>query len=195
MLWTPALIGALSLAAGAPADWIPPGFEQASVAMLAPRLEALGAARASHGSAEDAALASARAVTARIDKWGEARVLKSAPGFKSIQLPRAPHPSLDAMARYFTCIGVYEVMTERDAFATRPTPERLTAAKATFGFTVATLFLRHHYLRATGAADESVEAFLTSPEMEPILAHLQADAKLLDITYGECRPVASSLVD
>lgn len=182
-------------ALAAPQDWLPPDFERASVGMLVPRLTALGAAGPGADNAEAAALASARAVPERVDGWGEAGALKRAPALRGVGLPKAPQRHLEAMARYFTCIAVYEVMSSRNGFAAEPAAARLSAAKASFGLTVVTVFLRHHYQRETGLADETIEAFLTGKSMEPVLERLQADAGLLAASYAECRPVVAALVD
>lgn len=175
--------------------WLPPNFEQASAAMLVPRLTALGAAGPGAEQAQAAARELARAVPRRVASWGEEEVIQRAPALRKVGVPSNRQRHLAAMARYFTCIATYEVMHTRGGFASASDVERLTAAKASFGLTVATLYLRHRHLEATGEEGDAIEAFLTGPQMEPVLQRLQDDAALLHAAYGECRVLATALVD
>jgi hypothetical protein len=188
------LVGA-GAADPAPLEWLPPGFEQASIAMLVPRLQALGPDGPGADKAETAAREVTQEVPRRVESWGDGDVVKRAPALRALGLPQNPQRHLAAMARYFACIAAYEVLNTRGAFAGAPAGERLTAAKASFGLTIATLYLRHRYQRATGESGDAIEAFLTGPQMEPVFQRLQNDASLLQTAYEECRPLAAALVD
>jgi hypothetical protein len=133
------------------------------------------------------------ALAARFAAWGEKPLLERAPALRALGLPRAEQPQLDAMVRYFACGGVYEVLHARNGFAKAERDARILAAMAPSGFSLASLYLRTHYLRG-GGTDAKMEAFMTSPQMERVVAALQDDAKMLDAAFQECRPVATWLV-
>lgn len=133
------------------------------------------------------------ALVARFAAWGEKPLLERAPPLKALHLPQAKQPQLDAMAHYFACAAVYEILHARNGFANADRDARILAAMAPSGFSLASLYLRSHYLRE-GGTDARMEAFLTGPQMEPIVSTLQDDAKLLDGAFQECRPIATWLV-
>lgn len=174
--------------------WLPPPVAE----MMAGKLYDRTKATAVFGAVPDERLReNARltvdALSARFAGWGEKAVREHAPALRSLGLPEAKQPHLDAMARYFTCAGVYEVLHLRDAFAKAEQDERVLAAMAPTGFSMAMLYLRTPYLDS-GGTDAQMEAAMTSPQMEPILATLQEDVKLLEAAYRECSPVVTWLM-
>ena len=180
--------------ASAEEPWLPAPAAEAVAANLYERVKAV----APDGPVPEERLreTSRRTVDALVDRFaarGEKPLLERAPALRALGLPQAKQPHLDAMVRYFTCASVYEVLHARNGFAKAERDDRILAAMAPSGFSLASLYLRTHYLRG-GGADAKMEAFMTSPQMERVVAVIQDDAKLLDVAFQECRPVATWLV-
>ena len=192
MIGVAALCGA-SLA-GAEDTWLPAPAAEAVADTLYERVKAV----APEGPVPEEQLRETSrrtvdALVARLAAWGEKPLLERAPALRTLRIPPAKQPQLDAMVRYFACAGVYEVLHARNGFAKAERDARILAAMAPSGFSLASLYLRTPYLQR-GGTDAKMEAFMTGPQMERVLAALQDDAKLLDAAFQECRPVANWLV-
>lgn len=189
-----AIVLASGPASGADQEW--PASEVAEHAgqMLAERMKAIdfgGAMPEQH--LRDLSRQSMDALVARLDSWGEKTVLQHAPALQPLAVPRAKQPQLDAMARYFTCASVYEVLHLRGGFKNLDREGQVKAAMASPSLTVVSLYLRHQYLKG-GGTDAKMEAFLTGPQMEPVIAKIQDDPKLLEAAHAECRALVNWLV-
>lgn len=188
-----AALGCVSLA-GAEESWLPAPVAEQATASLYERVKAV----APDGPVPDERLRvtsrqTVDALAARLAAWGEKPLLDRAPALKMLTLPSAKQPQLDAITRYFACGAVYEVLHARNGFAKADRDARILAAMAPSGLSLAMFYLRTPYLQA-GGTDAAMEAFMTGPRMEPVLAALQDDAKVLDAAFQECRPLATWLV-
>jgi hypothetical protein len=190
------VVAALGCASLAPAEesWLPAPVAEQMAGKLYERVKAV----APDGPVpEDRLRATSRqtvdALAARFAAWGEKPLLDHAPTLKMLALPSAKQPQLDAITRYFACGAVYEVLHARNGFAKADREARILAAMAPSGLSMAMLYLRMPYQKA-GGTDAQMEAFMTSPQMEPVLAALQDDAKVLEAAFQECRPLATWLV-
>ena len=181
-------------AAHAQEDWLPPAGAEAVVQQLVERMKPIDLGQAvPEEMLRETARKSVSALQARLASWGEKTVREHAPALASLDLPRAGQPHLDAMARYFTCAGAYEVLHLRGRFAKADTNARLFAAMAPTSLSMASLYLRHHYL-AAGGTDARMEAFLSGPSMEPAFGRIQDSEPLLESVHQQCRPLVTWLI-
>jgi hypothetical protein len=129
----------------------------------------------------------------RVESWGEQGLLRRVPPLAEFGLPRSKQGPLDASARVFLCLAVYEVMHARAAFATAPPDARLEAAMASASLNLAVLYLRHRFL-AGGGTDDQLQAFVTGADAEAALGRIQDRPPLLDRAFGQCRPLVAALI-
>ncbi len=188
------LAGAGAVSAVTQRAWFVPELERTVVTMMAERLVASGLAAEGAGKAREGAQAAVSSLRDRLDSWGEAGVLARAPDVAHLRLPQAGQLHIDASARYFMCISIFEVMHARDAFAGVPGEERLDAAMAPASLTLAMFYLLTPYL-AGGGTEARLQAFLTGADMEQVLTAIQNSRPLLATTYRRCRVTLSALID
>ena len=180
--------------AGAEESWLPAPVAEQMAGQLFERVKAVAPdSPAPEARLRETSRLTVDAMAARFSAWGEKPLRDHAPTLKMLKLPSAKQPQLDAIARYFACASVYEVLHARNGFARAERDARILAAMAPSGLSLAMFYLRTHYLQA-GGTDAKMEAFMTGPQMEPMVAAIQDDAKLLDAALEECRPVVNWLV-
>jgi hypothetical protein len=179
--------------ASAEEPWLPAPAADAVAGTLYERVKTVAPGPVPEEQLRETSRRTVDALVARFAAWGEKPLLQRAPALRALGLPQAKQPQLDAMVRYFACASVYEVLHARNGFAKADREARVLAAMAPSGFSLASLYLRGGYLQG-GGTDASMEAFMTSPQMERVVAAIQDDAGMLDAAFQECRPVATWLV-
>jgi hypothetical protein len=175
-------------------DWLHPAGAEVVVDGLVERMKPIGDNRpVDEAQLREVARNTVSLIGARLSAWGEKTVMEHAPALEPLALPRAGQPHLDAMARYFACAAVYEVLHLRGRFAKSDRNVRVQAAMAPASISLASLYLRHRYL-AAGGTDARMEAFLSGPPMEPVIEKIQDSDTLLESSHEQCRPLVTWLV-
>jgi hypothetical protein len=187
------LLLVLGLPMAAQPSWLPPRVADGMATQLAGRMRELVP-----GEPDDARLlAGARQVVAamakELDRWGVEGVVERAPSFAGVPLPAADNRYLDAMARYQLCNAVLFVQSEDPAFR----DDRNTRTTSVFGLsavTMAIVRLREPFVAADGDPG-AIEAHLTSPAFESVVAALQTEPKIRSAVEAGCQPVTVALLE
>ena len=179
---------AVSVAATAQENWLPPPVEDGAIDQLAGRLAAISRPRDPRGLTEGARKL-VLAVRGQLDAWTLAGTLKRAPAFPRLELPAAPERYLDAMGRYQIC----NVVLLRQFESGADDDSRRVGALGLTAITLAMLHLRQPYM-ANGGSNEGLEAFLTSAPMAGLLEKMQGTPALLSHVETECEPVVQDLL-
>lgn len=175
-------------------DWLHPAGAEVVVQGLVERMKPIDFGQpVPEDMLRETARKSISVLSERLASWGEKSVMEHAPALKPLDLPHAGQAHLEAMARYFTCAGVYEVLHLRGRFARADRDARIFAAMAPSSLSVASLYLRHRYL-AAGGTDAQAEAFLSGPTMEPVIERIQDSEPLLEGAHEECRTLVTWLI-
>jgi len=177
-------------AQGAP--WLPAPVEEGAAQQLADRLLALG----DDGSDAEQVLGGAREMLRRlrdaVDGWGAEGALRRAPEFAGVSLPGAARPELFAMGAWSVCnLDLYlrydEATRAGDAGAA------LVPALGLSAVTLVIFRLRQPFVDA-GGSHPQIEAHLTGPEFETLLASIQSSAAARDAVRAGCAPALGELL-
>jgi len=186
-----AWLGAGAAFAGETGDWLPPRVEKGAVQQLESRLEAMGwdgdAERRLEGAREVVG-----ALRETLEDWSLEGVLRRAPSFEDLGLPKVEAPLLDAMARYHTCNLLLAVELQDPELAGDP-DVKMSSVLGLSAFTLAVVYLRDPFL-AEGGSEEQIASLLGGEPMEPVLSRLQADEAARRRAEHECQPAAEALL-
>jgi hypothetical protein len=186
-----ALVFAAGPAAAEP-SWLPTPVEEGAAQQLADRLLALGDTSSDAEQVLGGAREMLRRMRDAVDAWGAEGARRRAPEFAGLSLPGAARPSLFAMGAWSVCnLDLYLAYDE----ATR-TGDAGAALAPALGLTAVTLVilrLREPFLGEGGAQPE-IEAHLTSPEFEALLASIQSTPPLRAAVREGCAPALGELL-
>lgn len=171
--------------------WLPPAVQDGAASQLAARMDEAGFGGADEAQILKGARQTVDAIATQIETMGEEGVLENAPTFPGLELPSAGQRHLDAMAGYQMCnVVLFLQHAERDQ---RDENARVTAAMGLTSFTLAVVSLRHPFL-AEGHEQAEIEAFLTSPAMNPASERIQQDPAVREAVEGRCTPALLALL-
>jgi hypothetical protein len=178
--------------AAAEPSWLPAPVEEGAAQQLADRLLALG----DDGSDPQQVLGGAREMLRRmrdtVDAWGGEGALRRAPTFDGVSLPGASRPTLFAMGGWSVCnLDLYLAYDE--ATRTGDAGAALAPALGLSAVTLVILRLREPFL-AEGGGQREIEAHLTSPEFDSLLAAIQSTAPLRAAVRKGCAPALGELL-
>lgn len=189
---------AATLSAGAPPlvaqspTWLPAPVEDGAARQLADRLLALGEPTSDAERVLGGAREMVRRMRDAVDGWGADGALRRAPAFADLAVPGAAQPALFAMGSWSICnLDLYlrydEAIRAGDAGAALAPALGLTAV------TMVILRLREPFV-AAGGVQPQIEAHLTSPEFEALLASIQGSEPLRAAARDGCAPALRELL-